>query len=180
MATDHDPLDPGLERAIRGLSDREPAHDLWPDIARRIAPARPALRLRWPVAIAAALALLLGGGLIDRMLTAPQPVASSPDVAAPAASSPDLLPAGFDRAEGSLTTAIDQLQAAYAEAAPRLDPEVQRAIAASLASLDSAIDQARARTGKAPDDINAARYLTRTMQRKLGVLRTAATMATRS
>ena len=180
MATDHDPLDPGLERAIRGLSDSEPAHDLWPDIARRIAPARPALRLHWPVALAAALALLLGGGLLDRMLTAQQAEVPSGDVAPPAGTSTELLPACFDRAEGSLTTAIDQLQAAYAEAAPRLDPEVQRAIAASLASLDSAIDQARARTGKAPDDINAARYLTRTMQRKLGVLQTAATMATRS
>lgn len=181
MATDLDGPDPRLAEAIHGLRDREPEHDLWPNIASRIGRRRPGvLQIRWPIAVAAAFTLLAGGALLSRVVM----TGSSP-VITPLASSTDvepgvMLPVGFDRAEATLTEAIEQLEAAYQAAAPTLDPEVRNAIAQSLASLDTAIVDARSRAGSSPTDVDAARYLTRTMQRKLSVLRTAATMATRS
>lgn len=173
--------DPRLAEAIRGLRNREPDRDLWPDISTRIHRRGPRmLQIRWPVAAAAALTLLAGGAALSRVAL---PRAAAP--VTPVASTPEsepsvLLPAGFDRAEATLTEAIDQLEAAYQAAAPTLDPEVRTAIAQTLASLDTAIVDARTRAGSAPTDVDAARYLTRTMQRKLSVLRTAATMASRS
>ena len=181
MATDLDGPDPRLAEAIRGLRDREPDHDLWPNIASQIGRKGPrVLRIQWPIAAAAALTLLAGGAAISRLTLPGAPVQDAP-VAATTVDEPTmLLPVGFDRAEATLTEAIDQLEAAYLAAAPTLDPEVRTAIAQTLASLDTAIVDARSRAGSAPTDVDAARYLTRTMQRKLSVLRTAATMATRS
>lgn len=181
MATDPDAPDPRLAEAIRGLRDREPERDLWPNIASQIGRNGPrVLQIRWPIAAAAALTLLAGGAALSR-LTLPGSAPETTSLAATPDPEPTLvLPVGFDRAEASLTDAIDQLEAAYQAAAPTLDPEVRTAIAQSLASLDTAIVDARSRAGSAPTDVDAARYLTRTMQRKLNVLRTAATMATRS
>ena len=184
MATDLDGPDPRLSDAIRGLRDREPTTDLWPGIVNRIGKRKTrTLELRWPVAAAAALTLLAGGAALSRLVSPSDPTPN----AMVANAAPDrqvtetlVLPVGFDRAEATLTAAIVQLEAAYLAAAPSLDPEVRDAIAQSLASLDTAIGDARLRAGSSPADVDAARYLTRTMQRKLSVLRTAATMATRS
>jgi type VI protein secretion system component VasF len=178
MATDHDPLDPRLREAIAGLRDREPASDLWPGVARRIAPRRPGtLQLPWPVAAAAALALVAGSALVTWQLLPPSepgsPVATTPVVPNGGAS---VLPAGFERATTTLGTAISQLEDAFAEVAPTLDAEARTAILTSIRSLDAAIADARARTGASPGDVDAARYLTRTMQRKLRVLQTATSL----
>lgn len=188
MATDLDGPDPRLAEALRGLRDREPATDLWPGIATRIGKRKVrVLEIRWPVAAAAALTLLAGGAALSRLTDgggSPTPATLAnvdTDSQATSADSPAIvLPVGFDRAEATLSEAIDQLEAAYLAAAPSLDPEVREAIAQSLASLDTAIVDARSRAGSSPADVDAARYLTRTMQRKLSVLRTAATMASRS
>lgn len=187
MATDHDGPDPLLSEAIRGLRDTEPDHDLWPGISNRIAPRKPrVLELRWPVAAAAAMALLAGGAFLSRIVVPGGEAAPGTQLAQDQANPPQqtdgvaILPVGFDRAEATLTEAIDQLDAAYRAAAPTLDPQVRAAIAETLASLDTAIVDARTRAGAAPSDIDAARYLTRTMQRKLSVLRTAANMASHS
>lgn len=182
MATDHEhheELDPRLAIAIAQLEDREPEADLWPGIARQIAPARPGtLQLRWPVAAAAALALVAGSAAVTTLLTRDgspaQTVASAP--AGPAGDMP-VLPAGYDEAERSLSDAIERLEQAYAAAESTLPPDVRAQIGESLAALDAAISDARTRAGASPADLGAARYLTRTMQRKLDVLETAATMA---
>lgn len=180
MATDHDELDPRLRRAIDGLTDREPAVDLWPGIARRIAPRRPGIvQLRWPVAVAAALALVAGSAVVTRQLTrGPAPSAGVATTAQ--AGSPVVLPAGFDRATSTLGAAIDQLEDAFAEVAPTLDEATRSAILGSITALDAAIADARARAGSAPDDVDAARYLTRTLQRKLRVLQTVTNLTTAS
>lgn len=183
MATDHDrveELDPRLAAAIAGLEDREPGTDLWPGIATRIAPRRPSvLTLRWPVAAAAALALVAGSAAVTSLLVrdgvpgAPMVASGTP---APDGTLP-LLPAGYDEAAQSIAAAIGRLEQAYAAAASSLPADVREEIASSLAALDQAIAEARTRAGAAPDDLGAARYLTRTMQRKLDMLETAATMA---
>jgi hypothetical protein len=138
------------------------------------------LQVRWPVAAAAALSLMAGGAALSRLLLPDGAADTAPMALTPDTDPALLLPVGFDRAEAALTDAIAQLQAAYQAAAPTLDPEVRSAVAQSLASLDTAIVDARRRAGASPTDVDAARYLTRTMQRKLSVLRTAANMATRS
>ena len=176
MATDHDELDPRLREAIASLTDREPEVDLWPGIARQITPRRPGtLQLRWPVAAAAALALVAGSAVVTRQLTeAPAPTA--PVASRVVGDGGTVLPAGFDRATTTLDAAISQLEDAFAGVAPTLDQETRSAILASITALDAAIADARARAGAAPDDIDAARYLTRAMQRKLRVLQTVATL----
>jgi type VI protein secretion system component VasF len=180
MVTDLDGPDPRLAEAIRGLRDREPDTDLWPHIASRIGRRQPrVLQIRWPVAAAAALTRLAGGAAVSRLVL-PGAAPETTPLAAASSEAQLLLPAGFNRAEATLNDAIDQLEAAYQAAAPTLDPEVRTAIAETLASLDTAIVDARTRAGSSPSDVDAARYLTRTMQRKLSVLRTAANMATRS
>lgn len=183
MATEHDrnaELDPRLQSAITALEDREPETDLWPGIARRIAPRRPRmLELRWPVAAAAALALVAGSAAVTTLLV--RDGAPAAPLVASGTSSPDgtlpVLPAGYDEAAQSIGVAIERLEQAYAAAAPSLPADVREEIAASLAALDQAIAEARTRAGAAPEDLGAARYLTRTMQRKLDMLETAATMA---
>ncbi len=182
MATDREGLDPRLAAAIDGLADREPAADLWPGIARRIAPRRPGtLQLRWPVALAAGLALIAASAAITTLvLRQPSRDGDRRAVASGPAAATVVLPAGYDRAEQSLASAIDRLEEAYAAAEPRLDPAVREQIKTSLAALDTAISDARTRADAAPTDLRAARYLTRAMQRKLDVLRTVATMTTSS
>ncbi|MBL0223211.1 MAG: hypothetical protein IPQ17_10885 [Xanthomonadales bacterium] len=49
-------------RRLRARGSREPQHDLWPRIARQIAatthaPGEPARRRRWPMAVAASMAM---------------------------------------------------------------------------------------------------------------------------
>ncbi len=179
MATDHDELDPRLREAISGLRDREPDSDLWPGISRRIAPPRPGtIQLRWPIAAAAAVALVAGSAVVTRQLVQSGPVAAR-ETGTPIAShagSVTVLPAGFDLATASLSDAIAQVEDAFAEVAPSLDSATRASIAGAIRTLDAAIADASARAGAAPDDIDAARYLTRTMQRKLRVLQSVTTL----
>ena len=58
-------------RALRG--SREPQHDLWPRIARQIAatthaPGEPARRRRWPMAVAASMAMAVAVGAFSLAL----------------------------------------------------------------------------------------------------------------
>jgi hypothetical protein len=180
MVIERDPPDERLAAAIAGLRDNEPDRDLWPGIREQISTRRkPTLQLRWPVAIAAGLVLLLGGAIAGRQLA----VREQPDVnvvTGVTEAEPEFITAGFSEAELTLAGAIEDLQRAYLDAAPRLDEDTRRAIASSLAAIDSAIAQARSLAGDSPDDVAAARYLTRTMQRKLKVLQTATSMASRT
>ncbi|HPF61462.1 MAG: hypothetical protein KC544_03515 [Gemmatimonadetes bacterium] len=180
MATDQDRPDPDLAGLIARLEDRPPATDLWPGIRQRIRPApRPGLVLRWPAAIAAALALLAGGATLATVvpLGGGRRVAAAPE-APLAAGTSDLraLPAGYGDAAVALDQVIDRLEEAVAAAAPSLEPAARQRIQESLAALDEAIADARLRVDAAPGDLDAARYLTRTMQRKLDVLQSVATL----
>lgn len=63
-----------LRRELRALrSPREPQHDLWPQIARQIAAstqtaAVPVRRRRWPVAVAAGIAMAVAAGAFSLTL----------------------------------------------------------------------------------------------------------------
>src|SRR5690606_996773 len=154
---------------IRGLDDHPPATDLWPGIARRIAPPRRKVILAWPMAIAAGLALVAGGAMMgwlagpaDSEVEATTLTDSGTETELP------IVLAGFQSADATLREAIDRVEQAYLIAAPSLDAEARAAISAAVAALDTAISQARQRSAARPGDVEAARYLTRTMQRKLG------------
>jgi hypothetical protein len=182
MATENEDLDPVLRRHVDQLQDREPDIDLWPGISQRIATPQPGwLNIRWPVAAAAAAVLILGSSLATMLVVGGSP--GDPAVSAPVASAPGsptgsqlALPAGYQEAATSLDGAITTLETVIAEVFPGLDVETRTGIEEALGSLDEAIRDARLRTDASPDDVEAARYLTRTMRRKLRVLNTVATM----
>lgn len=181
---EHHDRDPLLGELIDRLEDRPPTTDLWPGIARRIsAPPPGVLQIRWPMAAAAALALMAGGAVLHRALMPGTSVEVARNDDSPPAADPAgllVLPAGFNQAEATLADAIGQLERVYRQEAGTLDPELRRTIGEALGSLDGAIADARLRAGHNPDDIDAARYLTRTMQRKLDLLRTATSLGTAS
>lgn len=173
--TDRDRPDPRLAGLIAGLADRPPETDLWPGIARRIE-RRGTVKMTWPVALAAACLLIVASvsaTLLWQRAAAPATVSRTPVAS-------HLLPVGFDSATSALAEAIDQLEQTVAAATPRLDTAARRRIDQSLATLDAAIADARRAALATPEDVDAARYLTRTMQRKLSVLQTVATMMQRS
>lgn len=183
MEIDHDDLGPELRDAIRTLHDREPEHDLWPTIEAAVAAkGRPGfVQVRRPVLVAAGFALVAASVAITVALwnpATPAVVAVSPT--AVSASANATLPAGFDAATLTLERAIEQLEAAVATETAALDSSARARVDGSLAALNDAIADARAQVDAAPRDVGAARYLTRTMQRKLDVLQSVASMTRRS
>lgn len=183
MDTEDDRPDPRLAGLIAGLVDQEPGRDLWPGISSRLAPRRPGtLILRWPTALAAGLALVAGTAALMTVLqqrSGPNGMVADSGVM-PGASSAPVLPAGFDAATGTLQAAIDDLERTLASHTASLDPITRQRVGEAIASLDEAIGDARRQAVDAPTDVGAARYFTRTLQRKLGMLQTVATMTSRS
>jgi hypothetical protein len=193
MATDHDtpagaPLDPLLAEAINGLRDRGPEHDLWTEIAPRLAPRRPAgvLQMRWPTALAAGLALVAGSAAVTQWLGRS---ANGPSTAAVAVESRSTATAGgdlpvvtvaMDEAGTALQSAITDLTATIEAALPQLDPATRDELSRAMAALDLAVTEAADRVREAPEDLRAAQYLTTTLRRQHAVLRTIAVAASRS
>jgi len=182
MAIEPDRPDPRLAGLIDGLVDRAPERDLWPGVSARLAPRHPGrLVMRWPTALAAGLALVAASAGITVFLQGRSaslaPTTGSPVVTGPA---PALLPAGFAQATGTLQQAIDELEQTLAATTASLDPTTRDRVREAIATLDAAIEDARERAVGAPTDLGAARYLTRTMQRKLDVLQSVATLTHRS
>lgn len=174
MATDHDePLDPRLRDAIATLRDSAPAEDLWPEIVPHLAPRHPAgtLLLRWPSAIAAGLVIAsasIGGTLLIQRGAGAVP-AGAPVVVAPEPGGTAL--AAFTPADAALQQAIQELEMVLGNAETALDPKTREGITESLKALDQAIADAATRQRALPEDPRLARYLTTTLQKKLGVLR---------
>jgi hypothetical protein len=170
MATDHDPIDPALRDAIATLEDREPATDLWPGISARLAPRGRTIALRWPMAAAAAVALVAGSVAVTRWMAtdAAGPIAARPG----AGTTPDApsFAAGMGEAESALDAAIARLEAAVAEARPFLDARTQAGLDTALSSLDAALAEAAAAIDSMPNDYDAYRLRTALLQRKLRVL----------
>lgn len=178
MATDSDELDPQLARAVQGLTARDPDVDLWPGIASRLHRRRRGIvSMSWPLAAAAAAVLITGSAYVTVRLVTPGSDTTSQQLVV---NNSLVLPAGYDLAEASLGAAIADLERVFELAVADLEPDTRAQLDRSLTALDNAIADARRRAGAAPDDLEAARYLTHTMRRKLAVLRTVATMPTRT
>ncbi|HUP00446.1 MAG TPA: zf-HC2 domain-containing protein [Gemmatimonadota bacterium] len=163
-----------LERIVaeaRGLEDRLPEEDLWPEIARRLQ-ARvdrdpeviplahrrkrfSRISFTIPQLAAAALALIVvSGGLV--WLGRPDRPAVSSD------------------ARGGYADATAELERAFEASRDRLDPETVRTVETNIAIIDAAIAQTLEALEADPNSIYLYDHLTNTRQRKLEVLRDAA------
>ena len=178
-----------LVRRARALDDRPPETDLWAGIAARIGspstvdvvplePRRRRFAFTIPQLAAAALALMAVSVAAGVMLSR-QPAGSLPlavDTASQAA--PRLAFQPGDLAVMSYDSAITGLQRLLAERRGQLDTATVRVVEQSLAVIDQAIAQARAALAKAPNDRYLNGHLQRALDRKLHLLRQAATLPT--
>ena len=164
-----------LHDAIAGLRDAAPHRDLWPDIRSQLRPRRPGfLQVRWPVALAAGLALVVATAAGTAVILSRTDI--SQPIAATTVQPGRVIAAGHD-GDADAARAVVEMEAALASSAASLDPAVYRALAKGLAILDRAIVDASAQQRAAPADPAARQYLTSMMQRKLDVLRTAERIA---
>ncbi len=175
--------DPVLAGALAHLRDTPPPADLWPGIAPRLlvrAPQR-LVQLRWPTALAAALALVAGSaGLTTWLGRAGRDAPPTTEVGQGVATTGVVAAAMREAGTPALTTAIDELTLALEAALSQLDPATRAQIREALASLDTAIAEANAVVRAAPDNRRAVHYLAATLSRKRDVLRTLVATATRS
>ena len=181
----------------RGLEDRPPERDLWPGIAARIgagsgetqaidlAPARG--RRRWsfslPQLIAAGIALMAASGGAAWLL---HPAAQSSVVVrdtiptTPAVGGGNLSARNAgDRsriAGQSYAAAVADLERVLTQGRGRLDTTTVRVIERNLATIDSAIAQARRALAADSANVYLNSHLAETMQRKLDLLRQAAAL----
>lgn len=172
--------------AAGGLADRDPAVDLWPGIARQLSemPGVASLPLRRrthrratfsvPQLAAAGLALaLVSSGILWNALR------GGGDVAPPAVDLPAVTvrPAATEPA-AAYGAAIDDLEAVLAQHRERLDTATVRVLEESLAIIDRAIGEAEAALAADPASRYLNGHLATTMQRKLALLKQAASLAT--
>src|SRR5213593_850840 len=156
----------------RALDDRAPGADLWPKIAVGIGratapPARRYFAFTVPQLIAASVALIvLSGGAtwLLRSRAATTPVAIAPPQA-------QWLTAADRRYE----TTVAELQGAFVEGrrTGRLDSTTVRILERNLATIDTAIAQARRALAADPGSAYLNHHLADTMRRKLELLRQA-------
>jgi hypothetical protein len=170
-----------------------PKHDLWSAIAARIEPrvltlgGRPARRsvpLRWRAAqlLGAAALLVASTAVVTRLVvlrdqsTAPAGVAVNP-----------ITPGGLvpvaNRHEQLIRTydeEIAQLDSAVRERRGQLDTTTVKIIEKNLRVIDKAIDESRAALAKDPKSHFLNEQLTRVLDQKVGLLRTAALLPART
>ena len=176
-----------LVRRARALDDRPPEKDLWAGIAARIAspgthdvvplePRRRRFAFTVPQLAAAALALMAVSVAAGAMLSRRPAVA--PVAVDTAAAAAQLVSNPGDVAVMSYDSAITGMQRLLAERRGQLDTATVRVVEQSLALIDQAIAQARAALAKAPNDRYLNGHLQRSLDRKLQLLRQAATLPT--
>lgn len=180
---DNDPeLDPKLSDAIARLRDAQPERDLWPHIARHLAPrhARGTLLMRWPTALAAGIAIILATSASTAYFMHRQSNAESA-IAGVVASQPGNAPPAvtLDSNEIALARAVNDLEHAVKGSLNQLDPEARATVTKTLSMLDDAIAQATARQAAAPEGFRAAKFLANTLRKKLQLLRTVSELTKR-
>lgn len=173
----------------RGLEDQAPDRDLWPGIAARIGAASTATgvvpfgagaRRRWsfslPQLAAASIALMAVSGGAAWLL---HPAGVAPATAGRGAPAPALVmtvAAGPGAATRGYDAAVADLERVLDAGRGRLDTTTVRVIERNLATIDSAIAQARRAVAADSGNLYLNSHLAETMQRKLELLRRAATL----
>jgi anti-sigma factor RsiW len=178
----------GLRRLVRraaALDDRPPERDLWAGIARQIAtpgtadviPFAPRARrfaFTMPQLAAAAvviMALSAGAAMLLQPRSGAGPVAAAPRpvVVSTVMHPGDATVASYDSVIGDMEHLLDSHRS-------RLDTATVRIVEESLHEIDTAILQARAALAKDPNNRYLNGHLQRSLDRKLDLLRTAATL----
>jgi len=178
--------------AARGVAEEPPTWDLWPGIARRLAPrsrgpqvvaidSRRARRFSFSIpqlaAASIAVALVSAGAVWFAIrgggeLLAPR---ASTGGGAPVTAVSD---AGVtDQRFAEYEAAVDDLERLLDELGDHMDPESRDAIDQNLAIIDEAIGQIRGALEADPDDAYLNTHLASTMQRKIDVLQEATRLA---
>jgi len=179
----------GLRRLVRraaSLDDRPPERDLWAGIARQIAtpgtedviplaPRRRRLAFTVPQLAAAAVALMaLSAGaatlLQPRSTTGQLAAGTDTAVITRVAMRPG------DATVASYDSVINDMQKLLDGRRTDLDTATVRIVEESLREIDAAIHQARAALARDPNDRYLNGHLQRSLDRKLGLLRTVATL----
>ena len=177
----------GLVRRAQALDDRPPERDLWAGIAARleaaggaaVVPLEPRRRrfvFTMPQLAAAAVALMAvsGGGAALLMRGGAAPAATVAN--GPAAVTVTTVALPSQRALDTYDAAIRDLQQTLATRRGHLDTATVRVLEQSLRVIDLAIGQARAALGQDPNNQYLNGHLQRALDRKLDVLRRAATL----
>jgi hypothetical protein len=168
------------------LDDRPPVADLWPAVAEQIgvssgahrvvslAERRLRRRLTFTVpqlAAAAALLLLIGSG---GAYVALRPAPDTPIPAGPSAHNVGWV----EQTKPNYDAAVNELQRALDEGrrSGQLDSATVRVLTQSLATIDSAIVQARRAVAADPGSAYLNQHLAATMRRKIEFLRRASTL----
>ncbi|HEX6615082.1 MAG TPA: zf-HC2 domain-containing protein [Gemmatimonadales bacterium] len=176
----------------QSLEDREPAHDLWPDIAARIGATAGRQPKRWsfslPQLAAAGIALaavsggaawllhpVAGAGLASRAPTPPIPV-TQPMLGQADSQGMLTLAAHRRAAEQGYDGAVADLERVLAAGRDRLDTTTVNVIARNLTTIDSAIAQAQRALAADSASVYLNSHLAETRRRKLELLRQAAAL----
>jgi hypothetical protein len=172
------------ERALRALlaeaaalpSELQPARNLWPGIASRIASGNVAgfpARRHWitaaSLAAAAAALLALASALMSRTPVVPQQARLVVPSAVPVAVS--AVPEALQPAEAEYLRATAELMEALQSRRARLSPETVAALDRDLDIIDGALADLRVALQKDPGSQKLAHMLAATHQRKIEVLR---------
>jgi hypothetical protein len=166
-----------------------PAHDLWSGIAERIGPRVlslgdrsqvPLARRGWRVAryAAAAAILVMGSSMITRqMMLKPDVPANGAQTPAPGAPNGTL---ASQRLIQTYDSEIAQLDSAVRLRRGELDTTTVKIIEKNLLVIDKAIAESRAALAKDPHSRFLNDQLTRVLDQKVGLLRTAALLPART
>lgn len=167
--------------------DREPAHDLWPAIAARVAggqeiqeaagatssgkrrfsfsiPQLAAASVALMLMSAGTMYLMVRGGGVEQVAEAPQQVTAQP--AAAGSASVRVVTRNYDAAVAELESVLERNR-------NQLDSTTVRVLEQNLAIIDRAINDARAALGQEPANPYLSRYLDQAMQKKVQLLRRA-------
>jgi anti-sigma factor RsiW len=191
--------------SARALPDRLPVSDLWPGIEARIAafardsraaadreargPGAPAtvrsfrgarrgLVLSWPQLAAAGLALVvLSGGGAWYLARNARPAATSSPATGVATTTRQAAPEVANASAGAVDRELEQLEKELARRRNELDPETVRTIETNLKIIDLATTQARDALAGDPSNPYLKEHLSKTMKRKVELLKEATVLA---
>jgi anti-sigma factor RsiW len=166
-AAEHRMLRELLDRAAALPRAIAPPHDLWPGLAERLAPRRPAAS-RWTMGLAAAAALAVAVTMVSR--TRPDAPAGAPAATAVASASEGLPPA-LEQAEADYARAAAQLLAAIESRRGALPPGTVAALQENMKTIDAALAEVRTALRSDPSNPHLNLLLASTHQRKVEVLR---------
>lgn len=167
-AAEHRMLQELLQRAAELPRAIAPPRDLWPGIAERLQPRRPAAS-RWTMGLAAAAALAVAVTVTTRPRTE-APKDGTP-TAATLTNSAAGLPPALEQAEAEYARAAEQLLAAVAARRDTLPPRTVATLEENLKTIDAALAEVRTALRSDPSNPHLNLLLASTHQRKVEVLR---------